>query len=121
MLTGEPMGRVSLFLLLGVLAVGCDEKVGAPPVVSSGSEQVRPLHAALDGKHLRAVGDVCGDASDCATGVCLHVDVRDRLGGRRCSEACDLEGTTGCSLPTWACVETYPGANAHFCVPREAR
>ena len=109
--------RVVLVVAVGLM-LGCTQEKRAaegaieqelPPQVS---EKQQAESSVPPGSLL--FGDACQFAEDCASNVCLHVDIRERLGGRVCSQPC---GANSGPCPQGShCVQVLPTEGAEFCV-----
>ncbi|NMO14732.1 hypothetical protein HPC49_05420 [Pyxidicoccus fallax] len=96
------------------MAVGCGD-VRVPetsPAVAPVLTEHRPSQALAATK---SVGEDCtqAGASECTSGVCLHVRPQ-RESGYVCSQRC--VSSAECP-PQWRCSQIYPGPNNQMCVP----
>ena len=106
-----------LWIVAVVLVCGCTQKQaneGAveqefPPQVSEKQQAESNVPPGS-----LAFGDACQFAEDCTSNVCLHVDIRERLAGRVCSQPCGLNAGP---CPSGShCVQVLPTEGSEFCV-----
>lgn len=108
--------RATMWLAFCVLAIGCGEgrlpsaSSPQPPVLTEG----RVLKAEQASKDL---GQDCNEfrASECRSGLCLHV-APGRGSGYLCSSSCKV--ASECPKG-WTCEQMFPESGDSVCVPPE--